>query len=126
MSITVTYDLTPEQVTDHLQLPRKGPVSGLMIRILRNSFVKFHVRRSGPTTVEVSSSGIRVERAGSAQEVDWSLVKSLYERPEAWVWQLTPSGVDFIPKSAVPADEQETLSAQLREWAGAKYVVRKH
>ena len=122
---TVEFDLSPAQVEELVKPARRGPIGNLILRMAAKAFEAICVRLAGPTSIEVSEAGIRVSKAGVTQEFGWSVMRHVSERPLVWAFTLAPTGMHIIPKSAVAADEEPALSAQLSEWAGSKYKLRK-
>ncbi|QMU68298.1 YcxB family protein [Streptacidiphilus sp. P02-A3a] len=124
MGVTVSFDLTTDQVQDALRYTRTGLFANWVRGMADKGVALIAPRLAGPTTLELSEAGVRISTGAGVQELGWADVATVNERQQGWVIQQRPRGVTFIPASAVAAEERAALSQQLRAWVGAKYKVR--
>ena len=125
VGITVSFDLTPEQVQELLKATGgRGPFAGWRQRLMDKAIASLSPRVAGPTTLELSEAGLRISTTAGLREVAWAEVAHVIERRYAWVLQLRPSGVSMVPMAAIAPDERVAFANQLRAWAGSKYKVR--
>lgn len=83
-------------------------------------------RLAGATKVQLSDRGVEYSGANVAERIEWSRMMRVLDRPRSWVLMTkTPVASYFIPKTAVPADQQQDFAAQLALWAGKAYKIRK-
>ena len=83
-------------------------------------------RLSGELRVKFADDGVRYSGPNVAKGFSWRKAGTVLETPESWV--ITSgrrNGEYVIPKRAAPEDEGESFAAQLREWSGKAYKVRK-
>jgi hypothetical protein len=121
---TVEFDLPADEIRRMLEPSWSGPLGALGKRMLGNQIQRMTENLAGPTKITVFEAGIRVVAKGSEREIGWSAMRLVVERAGAWVFQLAPSGIWFIPAEAVPAAQRADFSARLRASAGSKYKVR--
>ncbi|MFE0462341.1 YcxB family protein [Kitasatospora sp. NPDC058965] len=121
---TVSFDLTPAQVQGLLRPTAKGWLTRLLQPLTDKTMAALWPRLAGPTTVELSAGGLRISKPGGVQQLGWDQVGSVNERRYAWVFQHRPNGLSFVPAVAVAPDDRAAFTAQLRQWAGARYRVR--
>jgi hypothetical protein len=83
-------------------------------------------RLAGPVRVKLADEGIRYSATRVAKGLSWPKLDTVLETPVAWVITAGKRDGEYvIPRSAVPQDGAEAFVAQLREWAGKAYKVRK-
>jgi hypothetical protein len=83
-------------------------------------------RLSGEVWVKLADDGVRYRAANSAKGFSWAKTDAVLETPEAWVITAGKRNGEYvIPKAAVPGEQVELVAAQLREWAGKAYKLRK-
>ena len=84
------------------------------------------LRLAGHTEIRFSDEGMDFRGANVAERVQWARIRGVYDRPELWsVLTKAPTATFIVPKSAVPAATRERFAAQLKDWSGAAYKVRK-
>ncbi|WP_152626235.1 hypothetical protein [Streptacidiphilus carbonis] len=126
MGYVYTFDLSPEEVEGLLADPGKssGFLAALKRKTLAAAKARIVERSTGPTTVELFETGLRLTDPRAVRELRWADVHYVMERPGVWSTQDVAHGVVLIPGSAVPESERAALAQQLRAWVGAKYKVR--
>ena len=83
-------------------------------------------RLSGPTKVQLSDRGVEYSGSNVAERLEWSRVSRVYDRPNTWsLLTKAPVTAYQIPKSAIPAPQQEAFATQLMAWSGSAYKFRK-
>lgn len=83
-------------------------------------------RLGGQVRVKFAEDGVRYSSQNTARGFGWPKVEAVVETPAAWIISAGGRNADYlIPKSAVGAEQAEAFTAQLREWAGKAYRVRK-
>jgi hypothetical protein len=83
-------------------------------------------RLAGEVRVKLADDGVRYRAANTAKGFSWAKADAVVETPEAWV--ITSgrrNGEYVIPRAAVPGEQLEGFVAQLREWSGKTYKLRK-
>jgi len=125
MGYVYTFDLSRDEVEELLAAPGKssGFLAGLKRKMLAGSRARIIDRHTGPTTVEISETSLRLTDTRGVRELRWADVHYVIERPRAWSTQDVAHGVALIPGSAVPENERAALAQQLRTWVGKKYKV---
>jgi hypothetical protein len=84
------------------------------------------LRLAGAVRVKLADDGVRYSAANTAKGFSWSKVDAVVDIPAAWVITSGKRNGEYvIPKSAVPQEQAETFTAQLREWSGKSYKLRK-
>jgi hypothetical protein len=92
---------------------------------------KASVRRLvGEARVKFADDGVRYSSvnnsAGVAKGFSWAKVDTVLDTPGAWVLTAGKRNGEYvIPKAAVPQEQTEGFTAQLREWSGKSYKLRK-
>ncbi|TDU02518.1 hypothetical protein EDD99_0916 [Streptomyces sp. 846.5] len=126
MGYVYTFDLSREEVEALLADPGKssGLIGRLKRKMLAGAAARIVDRHTGPTTVDLSESGLRLTDARGMRELRWADVHYVVERPGVWSTQDVAHGVALVPGSAVPENERAALAQQLRTWVGPKYKVR--
>ncbi|MFC1419115.1 hypothetical protein [Streptacidiphilus cavernicola] len=126
MEYVYTYDLSREEVEGLLAVPVEstGFFGGLKRKMSAAGAARIADRSTGPTTVVLSGTGLRLTDARGVRELRWSDVHYVVERPGVWSTQDVAHGAAIIPGSAVPESERAALAQQLRTWVGRKYKVR--
>jgi len=126
MGYVYTFDLSRDEVEELLAAPgnSSGFLAGLKRKMLAGATARIADRHTGPTTVDLSETGLRLTDARGVRELHWADVHYVIERPGLWSTQDVAHGVALIPGSAVPETERPAFAQQLRTWVGAKYTVR--
>lgn len=126
MGYVYTFDLSRDEVAQLLAVPGEstGILAALKRKMTAGAVARIADRHTGPTTVELSGTGLRQTDARGLRELRWSDVHYLVERPGVWSTQDVAHGVVLIPGAAVPENERAALAQQLRTWVGKKYKVR--
>lgn len=83
-------------------------------------------RLAGPTKILLSDRGVEYSGVNAAERVEWSRMMRVLDRPNTWVLMTkAPVTTYYIPKFAVPPEQQERFVAQLMDWSGGAYKFRK-
>jgi hypothetical protein len=83
-------------------------------------------RLGGTVRVKFADDGIRYSSQNTAKGFGWPRIEAVVDTPAAWIITAAKRNGDYVvPKSAVAAEEAEAFAAQLREWSGKAYKVRK-
>jgi len=124
VEMTVKFDLPVEQVNKMLEPTWSGPLGRVALRMSANVRERMASNLAGPSVITISDGGIRATTAGGERQIEWSSVRTINERTQAWMIVLEPSGLCMIPVDAVPAAQHQELIAHLRTAVGSKYKVR--
>lgn len=83
-------------------------------------------RLGGAVRVKFADDGVRYSSQNTAKGFGWPKVEAVLDTPAAWIITAAKRNGEYvIPKAAVAAEQTETFTAQLREWSGKAYKVRK-
>lgn len=83
-------------------------------------------RLVGDVRVKLADDGVRYSAANTAKGFSWPKVDTVLDTPDAWVITSGKRNGEYvIPKAAVPGEQGEGFTAQLREWSGKAYRSRK-
>ncbi|HEX4787921.1 MAG TPA: YcxB family protein [Actinospica sp.] len=83
-------------------------------------------RLVGEARIKFADDGVRYSSASTAKGFSWPKVDTVLDTPEAWVLTAGKRNGEYVvPKAAVPPEQAEGLTAQLREWSGKSYKLRK-
>jgi len=88
---------------------------------------KAEVRRlSGAARVKFADDGVRYGGAHTSKGFSWPNVRAVFEQPASWLVVASRKDTGYvIPKAAVAEGEAEQFAAQLKEWAGKGYRIRR-
>lgn len=125
MGYVYTFDLSRDEIEKLMAAPEKssGLLAGLKRKMLAGATARVVDRHTGPTTVELDETGLRLTDARGVRELPWADVHYVVERPGLWTTQDVAHGAALIPGSAVPENERAVLAQQLRTWVSSKYKV---
>jgi hypothetical protein len=83
-------------------------------------------RLAGATRMVLSDYGIEYAGEKLAEQVAWTHVPRLADRPDVWVVYVgTPMSFFFIPKAAVSPQQRVEFVSQLMAWSGGAYKAYK-
>jgi hypothetical protein len=83
-------------------------------------------RLGGQVRVKFAEDGVRYSSQNTAKGFSWPKVQAVLDTPAAWIISAGGRNADYVvPKAAVGAEQAEEFAAQLREWSGKAYRVRK-
>jgi hypothetical protein len=83
-------------------------------------------RLVGEARVKLADDGVRYSSANAAKGFSWAKVDTVLDIPDAWVLTAGKRNGEYvIPKTAVPQEQTGDFAAQLREWSGKSYKLRK-
>ena len=84
------------------------------------------LRMAGYTKIVFSDAGMEFSGANVAERVPWSRFMRVNERPGLWVLQTKAPVASFlVPRSAVPPELVAQFTAQMMDWSGKSYKLRK-